>query len=111
MRNWSFRELPARCGRDLGGHHRVSPCWLSQAEYDPQPPFGGIDWSQVDRRLMVPTLTQMVRDTLPDHPDLVAPPTSCPQLGGPWICPQASRRQPAPHRSTPSSERLSRAFD
>jgi transcriptional regulator GlxA family with amidase domain len=41
-------------------------------EYDPQPPFGGIDWSQVDRQMMVPMLTQNVRGALGDHPDLVA---------------------------------------
>lgn len=41
-------------------------------EYDPQPPFGGIDWTTVDRQMMVPMLTQNVRDTLGDHPDLVA---------------------------------------
>ena len=26
-------------------------------EYDPQPPFGGIDWTKVDRDMMVPMLT------------------------------------------------------
>jgi transcriptional regulator GlxA family with amidase domain len=41
-------------------------------EYDPQPPFGGIDWTKVDRDMMVPMLTQNVRDALTDHPDLVA---------------------------------------
>jgi transcriptional regulator GlxA family with amidase domain len=41
-------------------------------EYDPQPPFGGIDWTKVDRDMMVPMLTQNVRDALSDHPDLVA---------------------------------------
>jgi transcriptional regulator GlxA family with amidase domain len=41
-------------------------------EYDPQPPFGGIDWTKVDRQMMVPMLTQNVRDALADHPDLVA---------------------------------------
>jgi transcriptional regulator GlxA family with amidase domain len=40
-------------------------------EYDPQPPFGGIDWTTVDRQMMVPMLTQNVRDALADHPDLV----------------------------------------
>jgi transcriptional regulator GlxA family with amidase domain len=40
-------------------------------EYDPQPPFGGIDWTTVDRQMMVPMLTQNVRDTLADHPDLM----------------------------------------
>jgi putative intracellular protease/amidase len=40
-------------------------------EYDPQPPFGGIDWTKVDRQMMVPMLTQNVRDALADHPDLV----------------------------------------
>jgi transcriptional regulator GlxA family with amidase domain len=41
-------------------------------EYDPQPPFGGIDWTKVDRDMMVPMLTQNVRDALTDHPDLMA---------------------------------------
>ena len=45
-------------------------------EYDPQPPFGGIDWSKVDRDMMVPMLTQNVRDALADNPDLLARLTS-----------------------------------
>jgi transcriptional regulator GlxA family with amidase domain len=40
-------------------------------EYDPQPPFGGIHWTTVDRQMMVPMLTQNVRDALADHPDLM----------------------------------------
>src|SRR5512133_3744573 len=27
-------------------------------EYDPEPPFGGIDWTKVDRQMMLPMLTQ-----------------------------------------------------
>jgi transcriptional regulator GlxA family with amidase domain len=41
-------------------------------EYDPEPPFGGIDWTQVDREAMVPTITGWIRHELHDHPDLVA---------------------------------------
>jgi hypothetical protein len=41
-------------------------------EYDPQPPFGGIDWATVDRTAMAPLVTQWVHEALADHPDLVA---------------------------------------
>jgi transcriptional regulator GlxA family with amidase domain len=40
-------------------------------EYDPHPPFGGIDWSGVDRDLLMPMLTQHVRQELSDRPDLL----------------------------------------
>jgi transcriptional regulator GlxA family with amidase domain len=41
-------------------------------EYDPQPPFGGIDWSQVDRDLYEPMLGPMVQQQLADRPELLA---------------------------------------
>jgi len=40
-------------------------------EYDPHPPFGGIDWSQVDRDAYEPTLGPMVQRQLADRPELL----------------------------------------
>jgi transcriptional regulator GlxA family with amidase domain len=40
-------------------------------EYDPQPPFGAIDWRQVDRDAQVPSITALIRSELANHPDLV----------------------------------------
>ena len=50
-------------------------------EYDPQPPFGGIDWRQVDRDAQVPSITAQIRSALADHPSLVK------RLTGPPITP------------------------
>ena len=41
-------------------------------EYDPQPPFGGIDWSQVDRTSLKPLVDGWISAALPGRPDLVA---------------------------------------
>ena len=41
-------------------------------EYDPHPPFGGIDWSQVDRHSYEPVLGPMVQRQLADRPELLA---------------------------------------
>jgi transcriptional regulator GlxA family with amidase domain len=40
-------------------------------EYDPHPPFGGIDWSQVDRDVYEPMLGPMVQRQLADRPELL----------------------------------------
>jgi hypothetical protein len=41
-------------------------------EYDPHPPFGGIDWDQVDRDIYEPMLGPMVQQQLADRPELLA---------------------------------------
>jgi transcriptional regulator GlxA family with amidase domain len=41
-------------------------------EYDPQPPFGGIDWSDVDRRALDPMVSEWINEGLAERPDLVA---------------------------------------
>ncbi|HMC08836.1 MAG TPA: DJ-1/PfpI family protein [Actinomycetota bacterium] len=41
-------------------------------EYDPRPPFGGIDWSGVNRDMWAPMVEHQVREELADHPDLLA---------------------------------------
>jgi transcriptional regulator GlxA family with amidase domain len=41
-------------------------------EYDPHPPFGGIDWGQVDRDIYEPMLGPMVQQQLADRPELLA---------------------------------------
>jgi transcriptional regulator GlxA family with amidase domain len=41
-------------------------------EYDPHPPFGGIDWDQVDRDIFEPMLGSMVQRQLADQPELLA---------------------------------------
>jgi hypothetical protein len=45
-------------------------------EYDPHPPFGGIDWDQVDRDIYEPMLGPMVQRQLADRPELLAKLTS-----------------------------------
>jgi transcriptional regulator GlxA family with amidase domain len=40
-------------------------------EYDPHPPFGGIDWGQVDRDVYEPVLGPMVQRQLADRPELL----------------------------------------
>jgi putative intracellular protease/amidase len=40
-------------------------------EYDPHPPFGGIDWRQVDRDIYEPMLGPMVQQQLADRPELL----------------------------------------
>jgi transcriptional regulator GlxA family with amidase domain len=40
-------------------------------EYDPHPPFGGIDWGQVDRDVYEPMLGPMVQRQLADRPELL----------------------------------------
>jgi transcriptional regulator GlxA family with amidase domain len=41
-------------------------------EYDPHPPFGGIDWGQVDRDIYEPVLGPMLQQQLADRPELLA---------------------------------------
>ena len=41
-------------------------------EYDPHPPFGGIDWDQVDRDIYEPMLGPMVQQQLADRSELLA---------------------------------------
>jgi transcriptional regulator GlxA family with amidase domain len=41
-------------------------------EYDPHPPFGGIDWNHVDRDAYQPMLGPMVQRQLADRPELLA---------------------------------------
>jgi transcriptional regulator GlxA family with amidase domain len=41
-------------------------------EYDPHPPFGGIDWGQVNRDIYEPMLGPMVQQQLADRPELLA---------------------------------------
>jgi transcriptional regulator GlxA family with amidase domain len=41
-------------------------------EYDPHPPFGGVDWDQVDRDVYEPMLDPMVQQQLADRPELLA---------------------------------------
>jgi hypothetical protein len=41
-------------------------------EYDPHPPFGGIDWGQVDRDIYEPMLGPMMQQQLADRPELLA---------------------------------------
>jgi hypothetical protein len=48
---------------------RMVQLWI---EYDPHPPFGGIDWDQIDRDLAEPTVAQWVKTQLADQPDLLA---------------------------------------
>jgi transcriptional regulator GlxA family with amidase domain len=40
-------------------------------EYDPHPPFGGIDWRQVNRDIYEPMLGPMVQQQLADRPELL----------------------------------------
>jgi transcriptional regulator GlxA family with amidase domain len=48
---------------------RMVQLWI---EYDPHPPFGGIDWAQVDRDMAEPQVAQWVRTQLADRPELLA---------------------------------------
>jgi transcriptional regulator GlxA family with amidase domain len=52
---------------------RMVQLWI---EYDPQPPFGGINWDQIDRDMAEPQVAQWVRTQLADRPELLA------KLGG-----------------------------
>jgi transcriptional regulator GlxA family with amidase domain len=47
---------------------RMVQLWI---EYDPQPPFGGIDWGQVDRDMSEPVVAQWVQTQLADRPELL----------------------------------------
>jgi transcriptional regulator GlxA family with amidase domain len=40
-------------------------------EYDPKPPFGGIDWQDVDRDQLLPYFLAQIQELLGDQPDLV----------------------------------------
>jgi transcriptional regulator GlxA family with amidase domain len=48
---------------------RLVQLWI---EYDPHPPFGGIDWDQLDRDMAEPTVTRWVQTQLADRPELVS---------------------------------------
>jgi transcriptional regulator GlxA family with amidase domain len=48
---------------------RMVQLWI---EYDPHPPFGGIDWSEVDRDMSEPMVGQWVQTQLADQPELLA---------------------------------------
>ena len=48
---------------------RMVQLWI---EYDPHPPFGGIDWAQVHRDMAEPEVAQRVRTQLADRPELLA---------------------------------------
>ncbi|MGW2891649.1 DJ-1/PfpI family protein [Streptomyces griseoruber] len=41
-------------------------------EYDPQPPFGGIDWGTVDIESHAPVAQRFLTEALTGHPDLLA---------------------------------------
>ena len=41
-------------------------------EYDPQPPFGGIDWDNSDLTFMAPRVDQWIHQALAHHPDMTA---------------------------------------
>jgi hypothetical protein len=41
-------------------------------EYDPKPPHGGIQWSNVDRDIYAPVIAQQLSATLADNPELLA---------------------------------------
>jgi hypothetical protein len=38
----------------------------------PHPPFGGIDWQQVDRKMSEPMVAQLVKSQVTDRPELLA---------------------------------------
>jgi transcriptional regulator GlxA family with amidase domain len=48
---------------------RMVQLWI---EYDPHPPFGGINWDQVDRDMAEPQVAQWVQTQLADRPELLA---------------------------------------
>jgi len=39
-------------------------------EYDPQPPFGGIDWNTADLDFMAPFVDQWIHQAFADHPEM-----------------------------------------
>jgi transcriptional regulator GlxA family with amidase domain len=41
-------------------------------EYDPQPPFGGIDWETADLSFMAPAVDQWISQAFTDHPEMIA---------------------------------------
>jgi transcriptional regulator GlxA family with amidase domain len=41
-------------------------------EYDPQPPFGGIDWDTADLHSMAPVVDRLIHQAFADHPDMLA---------------------------------------
>jgi hypothetical protein len=48
---------------------RMVQLWI---EYDPHPPFGGINWDQIDRDMAEPQVAQWVQTQLADRPELLA---------------------------------------
>ena len=48
---------------------RLVQLWI---EYDPHPPFGGIDWDQLDRDMAELTVTRWVQTQLADRPELLS---------------------------------------
>jgi transcriptional regulator GlxA family with amidase domain len=47
-------------------------------EYDPEPPFGGIDWTTTDRQSMAPLVDQWIHHAFAEHPDMIARLTDAP---------------------------------
>ena len=47
-------------------------------EYDPQPPFGGIDWDNSDLTFMAPRVNHWIHQALAGHPDMIARLTGAP---------------------------------
>jgi transcriptional regulator GlxA family with amidase domain len=40
-------------------------------EYEPEPPFGGIDWAAVDRNRLTPYFKAWIKEYLTNRPDLI----------------------------------------
>jgi hypothetical protein len=78
---------------------RMVQFWI---EYDPQPPFGGIDWGQVDRDMAEPVVAQWVQTQLADRPELLAKGACEPANREPAAAPpkeadkMSSRHEPQP---------------
>ena len=88
--HWSFSKQLER----LGAHYVPDRRWVEDGmalhligrlageavarqfqlvlEYDPQPPLGGIDWSQIDRNMLDPVVDQWINEGLADQPDLLS---------------------------------------
>jgi transcriptional regulator GlxA family with amidase domain len=41
-------------------------------EYDPHPPFGGIDWDAEDLQFMAPAVNQWIHQAFADHPGMIS---------------------------------------
>jgi transcriptional regulator GlxA family with amidase domain len=47
-------------------------------EYDPQPPFGGIDWDRADLQFMAPVVDQWIHQAFAEDPEMITRLTSEP---------------------------------